>query len=197
MSALWERFRALPRSAKWLVLAGLLLLAYFAGVEPAIDAMNRMRARADQREAELAALRTGLPDGGEAALHVRRFGPVATPGEPETRPVAFHRLVTEILARHGVKDHRNTTRSVALGQGPLTDVVKTRELKVERLVREVQFEASPEAVAAVVADLEKTPEVAAVSRVQLARSDEEGAGRVLRATISAEAWILVRKEAVR
>jgi len=80
-----------------------------------------------------------------------------------------------------------------LGQGPLRDVYGEGE-RIDRLVREVQFEGTPEQIAAVVSDLENAPEIAAVSRVQVRRGDQQDtAARMLKVTVAAEAWVVGKK----
>lgn len=188
-----ERYKALPRALKWGVWALALFVGYFVVVEPALDAINRANTAADDR---LGALKTLAHNPGasedETALGVRKFGSIDLPGESETRSVAFNRRVSSILEKHKVKDN-STTRLMPLGQGPLKDAYGEGE-RIDRLVREIQFEATPEDIAAVVSDLEKAPEVAAVSKLQIRRGDQKDtAGRVLRATLAAEAWVVNRK----
>jgi hypothetical protein len=52
----------LPRSARWLIAFGAFVVAYFAIVEPVIDATLRMSEKADRQEAKLAAYRAKLKD---------------------------------------------------------------------------------------------------------------------------------------
>src|SRR5438876_420265 len=69
----------------------------------------------------------------------------------------------------------------------------TPEERVERRISEIQFDAAPEVVTEILADLERAPEVSAVSRVEMRRADREGASRQLHATIAAETWVVARK----
>jgi hypothetical protein len=200
MTDLLDRFAVLPRAARWALVALAVVLLYFALIEPVIDRYNTYSGRADDRLAALRDLRrrAAQGDSGAAALGVRRFGLVELPGDPELRSVAFNRKVTEILQKHGVTRHNSTTRNVPLGAtGPLAGTLGQNE-RIDRVVREVQFDAEPEAISAVLADLERTPEVAAVSRVQLRRaSAPDGPPRALNATIAAEAWVITRRERAR
>lgn len=190
------RYRDLPRAARWGVLAAAGLLAYFGIIEPALDATARLRARADQIEAGLRRERDLLGGAGEAgravALAVEHFGLPSHPGPRASRERDLRRRVDEILQSRGVRALSITpslvplSRSGAPGAGP----------GVQRLVLEVRFESSPEDLAAIVRELELSPEVTAVGRVQAARADRDGgrsgpAGdRVLRATVSPEVWVL-------
>ncbi len=194
MSRLADIYRDLPRAGRWGLLALAGLFAYFGVVEPVVDKTGALKARAEARTRAIAEVRSG---GAAAAadLGLRQFGVVEPPGDPRERAVAFDRRVLEVLDKHSVAKHTSTTRTVPMTPGPLLTALATANQKVDRRIREIQFEATPETLAAVIADLERTPEVAAVSRVQI-RKAEDG-GRMLRATVSAEAWTLVRKGASR
>ncbi len=188
-----NKFRDLPRAARWGIVAVGLLVAYFLVIEPVIDTINKVNSKADDRIGQLVAL-THDPSGNAAdiALGVRKFGEVLLPGDEQTRSVAFNRRVSAILAKHKINDN-STTRKMPLGQGPLKDVYGDAS-RIDRLVREVQFEGTPEDIAAVISELESAPEVAAVSRIQIRHGDQKDtAGRILKATVSAEAWIVSEK----
>ena len=194
MNTLAARFRALPRSARWGIWAGALILSYFLVVERVIDSINATNAKADDREGALIALARDpiSSQSSDLALGIKKFGAVELPGDPETRSVAFNRRVVEVLAKHKIKDS-STTRTMPIGNGPLKTAYGDAN-RIDRQVREIQFDATPESIAAVIADLESAPEVAAISRVQLRRGDQQdSAARLLKATISVEAWVVSRK----
>ena len=193
MSNLADKFRSLPRAGRWGACAVALLAAYFIVVEPVIDRINRVNSKADDRAGALVAL-THDPSGSAAdiALGVRKFGEVLLPGDEQIRSVAFNRRVTSILEKHKIQDN-STTRKMPLGQGPLKEDYGDVN-RIDRLVREVQFEGTPESIAAVISELESAPEVAAVSRIQIRHGDQKDtAGRVLKASVTAEAWIVSEK----
>jgi hypothetical protein len=194
VNAFAEKVRGLPRAARWGLFAGVVILAYFVVVEPIVDSINATNAKAEDREGALFALARDpiSSQSSEFALLVKKFGTVELPGDPETRPVAFNRRVVEILGKHKIKDS-STTRIMPLGAGPLKDAYGETN-RIDRQVREIQFDATPEDIAAVIAELESAPEVAAISRVQLRRGDQQdSAARLLKATISVEAWVVSRK----
>jgi hypothetical protein len=65
--------------------------------------------------------------------------------------------------------------------------------RVERLVTDLQLTGEPEAIAAIIADLERHPLVTTLSRVQMRKAEGRDTGRSLRASISVETWVLVKK----
>lgn len=194
MTRVVEMYRSLPRAGRWAALALAGLVAYFAAVEPAVDLTMSLSARADARADAIAEVRSG-PKGEDAVtLGLRRFGRVEGPGDPRERGVAFNRRVLEVLEKHGVRNHTSTMRTAPLGRGPLLTALEPAGQRVDRLIREVKFEGPPETVAAVVADLERSPEVASVPRVQVRKA---GTGRSVQATVDAEAWVLTQRSAAR
>ena len=194
MNAIFDRIRSLPRAARWGLSAGGVLLAYFIVIEPLLDRVNSTKARADDRLGALTALtRNPIGEGSsELALGVRKFGAVELPGDPEARSLALNQRIAEVMKKHSIR-YEITTRVQPMGSGPLKDAYGETE-RIDRQVREVQFDATPENLSAVVADLENASEVAAVSRVQVRRGDQQdSAARLLKATLSVEAWVVSKK----
>jgi hypothetical protein len=188
-------YRSLPRAARWAFWALAGLLAYFVAVEPLVGLYSKLSHRAGAEAAMLVGFDKSRRQADDAlasvATGISRYGEVAPPGDPDARPDAFGRKVAQILTTHGVKDQKTTTRSSTLGKGPLLDSLG-QGAQVMRYGIEMQFDATPERVAAIVADLERTAEVAAVTKVQIRRNDDDRS-RSVHATISAETWLLSRR----
>lgn len=194
-------YAALPRAGRWALWGAAVLAGYFLVIEPMVSRAVELHETAARQAALLVALERDAASGRMAALvsGARRHGPVDLPGDAERMRVAFNRRVDEVLSQHGVRRHENIWRTAVLTQGPLPRALTGDGLtpdpaprRVERVIREVQFMATPEQVAAVVADLERSREVSAVSRVQMRRADREGASRDVRATIAAEVWTITQ-----
>lgn len=194
MTRLLDLYRSLPRAARWGVLALAGVLAYFVVVEPVVDRTNAWATRADARADAIALVRSGPAEDDAVTLGLKQFGAVLPPGDPRERGDAFRTKVLDVIEKHGVRNHTSTTRNAPLNRGPLLAALAPTNQRVDRLIREIKFEATPETLAAVIADLERTPEVAAVTRVQVRKGEN---GRVVQATIDAEAWILTKGNASR
>ncbi len=193
MSSLREKWNGLPRAAKWGAWAVLGLVAYFGVIEPVIDYRNEVERRATTAEGKLRSLvreSAGVKDDENTLREgVLAFGEVSFPADSAQGAVAFNRLISEVLSKHGVKNNTSTSRTSPIGSGPLSKLVG-EDLRLERLSADLQFDAEPEAVAGVIADLERSPAVTAVSRVQIRRADSRDADpRAVRATISVETWL--------
>lgn len=196
MSGLLARYQSLPRAGRWAVIGLAVVVAYFAAVEPAITMYNGIASEADKRAARLASYAKERAARSNAettiASGVARYGIVEYPGDPEQRSVAFNKQISEIMTKHGLKED-STTRTAALGAGPLLGAVGS-DKRVERLVKELTFSATPEKVVAVVNDLEASPIIAAVSKVQIrVPGESERDGRNVRASVAVEAWVVVPK----
>ncbi len=188
MTSLLALYHRLPRAGRWLVWGLSMVLGYFLVAEPAVDRYNRLSLRADERATALAALNRPDPASEQAiALARRRFGAVALPGEPGTRVPVLNEKIREVLEGQGVRDYTKSSKTAQLTVGPLVNALP-RERRIVRLVQEVEFTGTPEQVAAIVADLERVPEVAAVSRVTIRRAPEDAGPRMVQAIIAAEAW---------
>jgi len=190
MGRLLEFYRGLPRSGKWLVWAAVLLVAYFGVVEPALDATARLVVRGDQLARRLDAARDDAGERGAQLAAVQlgasRFGDVALPGDPNLRPADLDARIDEILDARGVASHTVRSSAGRLSEGPLTRALG-QDARVQTIGRDVTFTASPEVVTAVLADLERAPEVARITRVDLSPADDR-ASRSVQTAIALEAW---------
>lgn len=201
MSTLADRYRALPRAVRWAVIAGLAFVGYFVVVEPILEKRAAFEVKADEKAKQLAAARSGTGDAEVAETDLKtgvtRFGLPQLPGPPAERADALTRCIATVLQTHGVRDHTSTVKETPLSSGALSSAFGA-DYRVDRLITELQFDASPEVFMGVLADLERSPEVAAVSRVQLRKSTpapgaKSSSSRLVRASIAVEAWELVRK----
>ena len=101
-------------------------------------------------------------------------------------------VVNGILENHNITDSTINERPKVQMSGLTPDQASALGIaSVDRLILEVTFEASPESVIAILAELERSPEIASVSRVKIDRSisrlaDDE---HLVRATLTPEAWI--------
>jgi hypothetical protein len=202
MNQLIQKFRALPRAAQWGTLAAIVFGGYFLIIEPVLDITNRHDAAADAIETNLR--RTGelasedSDDGRVLVSALRNFGSPHLPNAPETRPESIQRVVDEILEDHGVETRTKNERNSPL-TGDRARAVAA-DGRIERYIVVVSFEADQATVAKIIADLEQSPVVSAVSSVKIDRTavgsryaeDAAAATGKVRATINAESWVLIR-----
>lgn len=204
MAQLLNKFAELPRSMKWLVVFLIFTVVYFLIVEPSLDQAGALNAKADRlalglkQERDL--LSTDSAKGKLLADGRRLFGEPLLPGDPANRPEAIHTAVDKILARNGVTKSIKNERRIPFRNDELANLLGSSiQGTAERIVLDLAFEASPEAVMAIITQLEQAPEIALVGRVELRRPDagrdpKSGApisvSRTLKVTVSPEAWIV-------
>ncbi len=197
-SPLLQRWKSLSPVIKVAIGAAAFAGLYFAVIERALDAINRDSGKSTSAESAIAEYaRSGgkLRTASESVSRgVRQFGDVALPGDPQSRPSEFNSAVDSVLSKHSVQNITSTSRTSPMSNGPLTKYLGTGQ-RVDRVMKELSFSATPEAFDAVLADLERTPQVAAISRVQVRQGDDrEKADRLLKVSIALETWTINRKE---
>lgn len=201
-SGVAARWASMPRSMRWALLGALGIGSYFAVVEPVIDRVRTLSGKAADAERRLrdyAGKEARLRAADESVrLGEQQFGALELPGDPEQRPLAFGRAVDEIVRKHGVSDVTSTTRTQPLSTGELTKFVDKDQTRVERSIKELTFLATPEALGAILADLEREPLVTTISRVEARQSEgNDKVERLLRVRIATESWLLAKKGGTR
>ena len=198
MSKLSDSFNRMPRAMRWLSFFGAFLVLYFGVLEPSLVAANAARDRADRLEIALrrerALLATNSQAGRELERAVKTYGLPYHPTDPALRAEALQRGVNAVLMKHRVEDASYNERSGTISADAATAVVGATS-KLDRFVLDVTFEATPEDAIAILADLEQTPEVTAVSRIKMDKAlagRSRDSGGTVRVTITIESWIAAR-----
>lgn len=198
-SGLAGSFARLPRAVRWLLYTGLGIVAYFAIVEPALDARNHFDSQADALQRDLDELRayTGADSDAGVTREVvlESYGapaPPAAPGEVG-RPAEFEAAINEIFRAHAVRKDQTERRSVVNLPQDAGIIGEDQELQRQELT--LTFEATPRTVARIVANLEAEPLVTSVTRLRLdkaaARRGEPGQSGLVKATIGVETWMII------
>lgn len=204
MNTLLQKYASLPRAGKWLVWTLVLVVVYFGVVEPVLTITAQSKSHADTLAAGLAreqALTSQDSEQGRILEDGRRsFGEPYLPEDPANRPEALHNAVDAILQKHNIGNRVKNERHVRMASDEASQLLGALAATstVERLILDITFEASPDTVHSILAELEQAREVAAISRVEIRRPDV-GGGRgappssgtkTVKATISPEAWIV-------
>jgi hypothetical protein len=201
-SGLIGTYRGLSRAGKWGVWALGGLAFYFLVVEVALDRWSAWSGAADQREAVLRDW-TGNSAAREADENTvmngtRVFGVAGFPGPEGERSQALRSAIAATLQKHGVREYDERGREAILKSDALAAAVGSGT-RIKRIVRDVTFEASPDTMTQIVADLEKSADVSAVSRVFVRKTTGSGnrgaSTKNLNITLSIEAWGVARDAA--
>ena len=199
MNRLWSLFSGLPRAGKWIVFAVAGVLFYFYGVEPALQATKDLNNKADAlarglaREHELSSPQS--EDGRILDVGLSSFGMPYLPTDGRARPDALHKAVDAILRKNGVRDS-NIVEKTATLRGDLVTAMAGNGARFDRYVLDVTFETDQQSLVSILSDLERAPEVTAISRVRIdhpaAARGSKGSSRTLRVTISPEIWVAAK-----
>jgi hypothetical protein len=197
-----DQYRELPRAGKWGVWALAGLAFYFLVVEVAVERWSTWTTQAAVKEAQLrewsGSSEARKADESTVMNGTRLFGQVAFPGPEAERSQALRSRIAEVLKKHGVREYEERGREFLLERGPLNAAVGTGS-RVRRIVRDVTFEATPDTMTLILADLERAPEVSTISNVSArkttASGNRGGSSRNLSIRIAVETWGLAREAA--
>ena len=170
----YAAFTALPRVGKWVAVAAafyIVFLLFQFVVWPVADDLNEEADRAEELPSDIA----------DRAVV---FGPNSVPGREISEKERFSNAVAAIMKKHGVADaYGFDARPQALSGDVLPRVSAQYGGKMGRTVAELKFSASAETVSKILAELDSSPFVDAISDVRLVYKD-----RRVSAVLSIERW---------
>jgi len=187
---IWNRFRQLPRAVQWAGLAAIgigLFLLYDEHVRPITttwhDHADEMlkevgeAAKSENRSRQLRAIREPILG----------LGGVETPGNEAQGSNALNDAVNEVLKRHNVtRDSFNLRGATRLPRSTLSQIIQTNQL-VQRITGDFRFDAAPDEAIAIIAELESSPMIEAISSVRITRVSGT---RKVTVDLTVEAWIV-------
>ncbi|MCZ6492729.1 MAG: hypothetical protein O6933_01480 [Planctomycetota bacterium] len=187
---IWNRFRQLPRAVQWAGLAAIgigLFLLYDEHVRPITttwhDHADEMltevgeAAKSENRSRQLRAMREPILG----------LGAVETPSNEAQGSNALNDAVNEVLKRHNVtRDSFNLRGATRLPRSTLSQIIQTNQL-VQRITGDLRFDAAPDEAIAIIAELESSPMIEAISSVRITRVSGP---RKVTVDLTVEAWIV-------
>ena len=187
--SLAARWNALPARWKWISAAAAVTIAFIAYTDlvwPIAERWNTESARIekilDRAEGNVAQLPPSL----EAA--VEALGPIKVPRTEAEGSLALAEAITSAIGNQPVANFSFDARAGSrLPPAALREIVSGTGQRVERVVGEVGFTATPEQAAAIIAELESSPEIESISRLRMVRSQSD---RKVDVKMTVEAWIL-------
>jgi hypothetical protein len=114
---------------------------------------------------------------------------VELPARPAESREALQRAVNDVVKLHKVSEVFFDTRGqTSLPRGVLEGVINSSE-RAEAISGELRFEATQDVIAAVIRDLESSPDIEAVTAVQLNKPAGRASGQKLNVSLTLEAWV--------
>ncbi len=174
------------RAIKWAAIAIPILVAYLVLDYGFWQVSANLSIRGDRIESIIAASKKrGASIEGSVESAVRAFGPVDAPATKDDGADALTTSIAAIFKQNntnyglGLREQRISSRSLESAVGS----------KIEKIVAEIRFDATPDAASAIIAQLEAAPEIDSISDLKLNYQPQT---RRVTVQLSAEAWTLAR-----
>ena len=183
-----ERFKGLPRSWQWILLATTFMVAFLTWAYVIAPIGDGWAEQANRIEADLDRTSSGIAMDAHTKNAVMIFGPLDLPNKKADGSLTLIENVQMILADRGItNDTFYQSQSANIKASVLPGVARAGE-KIERIKGELDFESKPEVAIAIIADMERSPEIEAISNLKM---DKLGNGQV-RTRLTVEAWVRTR-----
>ncbi len=187
----WQRFRRLPRALQWAVYAAVGMGGFVVVNDHVWKQAAEWRRQADSIQAQL----QDVHDGRSIADKLLKMqdtivahGPVSIPDsdDAEAGSDAFNATVTAVLKAHSVRNDSFDRRDLSKLKLDHASFVPAGQ-EAHYISGDLRFEASPDEAIAVIAELESSPDIEAVTSVRMIRP---GSARRVKVQVTLEAWVL-------
>jgi len=184
------RWSALPLRWRRILIAVAAVLAFVLYMDWIWPIAERWNAESDRIEAVLDRAegnRSQLPSSLEST--VESLGPIRIPSTEGEGSIALAETVNAAIRNHPVANFSFDARAGArLPPAALREIASGAGERVERVVGEIGFTATPEQAAEIVAELEASPDLESISRLRISRS--QTMNRRVDVKMTVEAWVL-------
>ncbi|MFM7259809.1 MAG: hypothetical protein ACKO3W_04320 [bacterium] len=185
-------FGTLPRAAKWGVLAGALFGGFMLLDKAIWPIADRMSERSDRWELLLARASEradGLPP--EIAANAVAYGPNEVPEDEARGMRKLAASVDSILRKKGVtKYSQDIRRGQQLGTDVLGDIAGPLGGTMGRTIADIAFEAAPDDVTGIIADLDGSADIDAIADLKLTYAP---ATKRVAVQMSVEKWGVLKR----
>lgn len=199
MSTLIERTQEMPRAVRWLLIAvffTVLFLLWEQMIAPQAQAWNR---KADKIESDLAAVKgaSSLIDQWQSNKQALvAIGELDVPASEQQTRTSLTEAISEIVDEHRGNDMswelgsaRRLPNSAAFIKLNNSMVRLTGQVgQLEMMQGKLEFQAKPDVVMKIIADLEARPEVESISQIRMTVDDS-----VMDVTMTIDAWVYTRE----
>lgn len=185
---IFERFRQLPPVVQWGAYIVLGIVVFLVWSDHLAPLSRDYKDQADRIAADVRTVRDTEALQGQIRQQrdvILGIGPVLTPRPAAVGELALSHAVNEVVGKYNVSNFSFGTRNLqAMRAGALPGLTGT--MRAHMLTAELKFNATPEMVIEIIADLEARPEIDLIQSVRMTRM----AGRRVSAIIFLEAWVL-------
>jgi len=188
-----QRFRSFPRVVQWVVLAGIAAVLLLVWNDYIYALGQDWKTRGDDIMAQVEEVR-------DAESLERRFesmedviitlGAVEVPGSEQQASDALSRAINTVISKYKSDisgESFNRGRGDSMRKGSLPGIIGPG-MRGQKISLELSFESGVETAMNVIADLEASPHIEAVTEVRLAKSGN----RKVKVRLQLEAWVITR-----
>ena len=190
LRSLLEVTRSWSRAMQWAFWALVFTVAFLVWDTTIADLGDSWSAQADAYEQQIMKVNKPTTLTTSVKNAITSFGEVEIPRKKTAGATAMTEAVHTILSSHGVSNDEYTrTKTSRMRSGSLPGIGGVGE-SIEQVIGDIRFESTQEKVLGVIAALESSPWIDAVSDVRLTRQD----GRMIQVDLSVEAWVVTTKQ---
>lgn len=183
------RIRALPKAGQWGVAVAAVLLVWLALEQWSWSWARSWADQADRIERALADSRDlSASVDPVAGAGAELFGPVDPPGGESEGAEAMARAVVDVVKKHSVSQFSFDAQRASTRLGGAQSGFGSQ--KLSKVQGELQFEATPAETAKIIAELEASPSIEAVSAVRMQRRENDNRVGV---RMTVEAWVFASR----
>ncbi len=189
LQELFDRIAAFPRAIQWAIWAAIGTIAFLMWDATIAEVAADWSSKAETIEMQIREVNkpTRLTSSTKSAITA--FGEVQLPREKADGASGLTTAIHEILGSSRVKDDDfKRTKTTRMRSSALPGIAQSGQ-QIEQVIGDLHFEARQSDVLNVIADLESSPWIDAISSVRLTRIDE----RLIRVNLSLEAWVVSKK----
>lgn len=197
LESIWLRYRAMPTTMQWAVGAAVVAVVFLIWNDHIVRLTDEWNGQAERMLADVEKASGDtqrLQTLGRLRPVVLGLGPIEDPGAESAAEKQLNKAINEILKNQQVSDDSYSYRGPSkLRRGTLSRVTGPGE-QVERITGDLRFDATPEVAARILADMEASPDIDAISSLRLTR--QPGPRRVT-VDLTVETWIITAERRTR
>ncbi len=197
VESIWAAYRRAPKTVQWSIGAAVVAVLFLVWNDFVVRLTDEWDLRAQRMLANVdrvAGDTQRLQSLGRLRPVVLGLGPLDEPGSESDAEKRLNMAINEVLKEHTVlKDSFNYRGPSKLRRGTLSRVIAPGQ-QVEHITGDLRFDATPETAAKVIAQLEASADIDAISSLRMTR--QAGPRRVT-VVLTVEAWIVTAERRAR
>ena len=185
-----ERVTQWPRAMQWAFWATVATFAFLVWDSTIATVGADWASQVHAMEDKIAELKKPTTMTSTIKSSVTAFGEVTLPRKKTKGAAELTEAIHDIFAKYRVKNDEYTrTKTNKMKSGSLPGIASSGEF-IEQVIGDIQFDASQEDVMHVIAELEGSPWIDAISDIRLTKLE----GRMIRVDLSVEAWVVSKTQ---